>query len=103
MLGSNVYLIGVVGGLSHELMHWRGLQRSNKLPRYVYKVHYWVLTVLFALLGGVLAKLSGQATLLGAFLVGASAPAILAKGTLAFEAPKAGAAAGVGLGDWLRG
>ena len=76
-----VFVAGLVGGLLLEFLHWYGLRRDAKLPEYAAKPMYWILSVVMALVGGVLAELyfGSRAEAIVAVHVGLSAPIILQK------------------------
>lgn len=74
-----VLLVGAFGGLLGELLKWYGLRESPNLPAYLGSAFYWVVTLLFAGVGGVYAVLYGtddRNPLLVAN-IGLSAPLIL--------------------------
>lgn len=117
------FSIGCAGALSHEALRWIGLRTQCKLPVYMNKLHYWLLTLLLIVIGGIVAGLLGPASGAQAMAYGIAAPSILSrigslKGdteTLAGPAVEANshratrrkgrltAALGASLGDFLRG
>jgi hypothetical protein len=76
-----VFAVGVAGGVVAEVFHWWNLRLQTVLPDYVRRPFYWFLTVLMALLGGLVAILYfGQsADGILALHVGASTPLLLQK------------------------
>jgi len=78
-----VWLWGFLGGLAAEFLKWYNLRTSLAFPAYVRSPLYWLLTILMAVVGGVLATLyvedvvEGRQKLL-ALHIGVSAPLILA-------------------------
>lgn len=78
-----VWVWGFLGGLAAEFLQWYNLRTSLAFPAYLRSPLYWLLTVLMAIAGGVLATLyinnitEGRQRLL-AFHIGVSAPLILA-------------------------
>jgi hypothetical protein len=78
-----VWVWGFLGGLAAEFLRWYNLRTSLAFPAYVRSPVYWLLTVLMAVIGGVLATLyvedvaEGRQKLL-AVHIGVSAPLILA-------------------------
>ncbi len=77
-----VFIVGTIGGLVLELIHWWNLRRRNpKFPKYAKSIFYWVVTAGMAVVGGVLAVFyfGDQAEAIVALHVGISAPLILQK------------------------
>ena len=87
-----VFLVGTIGGALAELLKWFQLRENvpEKLPAYAKSPFYWIVTVLMALAGGLLAVVQGvdASNLLLALNIGLSAPLIL-KG-LAAVVPESG-------------
>lgn len=83
-----VLLVGFLGGIILELMHWYSLRRKPLFPDYARSLRYWVVTAAMAITGGILAVIyfgdRGDAIVI--LHVGLSAPLILQKltTTLAF-------------------
>ncbi len=73
------FLLGIIGGLMAEALKWYQLRESPTPPVYLKSVMYWVITVIMALVGGVLALIqnvpASQPIL--ALNIGISAPLIL--------------------------
>jgi hypothetical protein len=93
-----VLLFGVIGGALAEVLKWWQLHEDPTPPAYLKSVFYWGITLLMALVGGVLAlayKVDASEPLL-AINIGASAPLIL-KG-LASAVPPARPPAGQSFG-----
>jgi hypothetical protein len=76
-----IFLVGTVGGILLEILHWRGLLREGTLPDYAHNPFYWVVTALLALAGGLMAWLyfGSRAQGIVALHVGLSTPLILQK------------------------
>ncbi len=74
-----VFLLGIVGGLMAEVLKWYQLRESLTPPPYLKSIMYWVITVVMALVGGLLAVIQNvpptQPIL--ALNIGISAPLIL--------------------------
>jgi len=74
-----VFLLGIIGGLMAEVLKWYQLRESPTPPPYLKSVLYWVITVVMALVGGLLAVIqnvpASQPIL--ALNIGISAPLIL--------------------------
>ena len=79
---TEVFLVGTLGGVLLELVHWWNLRRRNpRFPRYAKSAFYWVVTLLMAVVGGALSVFyfGAQAEAIIALHVGVSAPLILQK------------------------
>ena len=77
-----VFLIGSLGGVLLELVHWWNLRRRNpRFPKYARAVGYWVITGLMAIAGGAVTVFyfGGQGEAIVALHVGISTPLILQK------------------------
>ncbi len=72
-----VFGYGVLGGALAELLKWYQMRESPTPPPYLGSKKYWVLTVLMALAGGLLAALQNVASPLLAINIGISAPLVL--------------------------
>jgi hypothetical protein len=74
-----VFGLGIVGGLLAEALKWYQLRESSSPPVYFKSPLYWVVTLLMALSGGVLAVVNngGSTSPLLALNIGISAPLIL--------------------------
>jgi len=72
-----VFGYGVLGGALAELLKWYQLRESPNTPPYLGSAKYWVLTVLMALAGGLLAAVQNVSNPLLAINIGISAPLIL--------------------------
>ena len=103
------FLAGAVGALLHEATRWVGFRTAGKLPAYLTKVHYWLLTLVLVGMGGLLAAYLAPDTGTQALYIGISAPAIISRiGQIVPEQIKlgdrsAGEPEETGLRDWLRG
>jgi hypothetical protein len=77
----SVGMIGCLGAVAAEALHWHGLRRRARLPTYLKSTFYWIVTVVMVLLGGFVAWLryGGDASALDAFATGLAAPIILQK------------------------
>ncbi len=83
-----VFGLGFLGGLIAEVFGWYKLRTSPNLPAYSKSLIYWGITLLFIIIGGLLASLYGT-TNVNAILavnIGASAPLLIA--ALLGTAPK---------------
>ena len=77
------FSVGCAGALCHEALRWIGLRTDDRLPDYLRKLHYWVLTGVLVLIGGALATVLAPTTLVQALWFGVAAPSILSRlGTL---------------------
>lgn len=72
-----IFGYGVLGGAFGELLKWYQLRESPSSPAYLGNLKYWILTVLMALAGGLLAALQNVSSPLLAINIGISAPLIL--------------------------
>lgn len=77
----SVFLMGCVGGMLSELLHWWGLRQSKKLPDYVASAFYWLVTICMIAAGGLLAWLyfGDNVDAIIALHVGISTPILLQK------------------------
>lgn len=75
----NTFLLGIFGGFLGELIKWYSLRESKNLPDYLKSYHYWVITVLIVISGGILAVLYGTDDKNAMLIVnvGISAPLLL--------------------------
>ncbi|HVT61807.1 MAG TPA: hypothetical protein VHR45_25845 [Thermoanaerobaculia bacterium] len=73
------FWIGSLGALLYEASRWIGLRFERKLPAYIYRLHYWLLTFLFIALGGVLSHFLEPTTNFQGLCIGLSAPSILSR------------------------
>lgn len=102
-----IFGYGVLGGALAELLKWYQMRESPTQPPYLGSLKYWVLTVLMALAGGLLAAVQNVTSPLLAINIGISAPLILK--ALAAVTPiqpaqaSAGQAAGPRLIDMIAG
>ena len=99
-----VFLVGSLGGCLLEIVHWWNLRRRNpRFPKYARSLFYWLVTVLMALSGGLLAVLyfGDQAEAIVALHVGISAPLILQKLASTMAEPGARAEVTSGLKDFI--
>lgn len=93
-LNWTVFLFGVIGGALAEVLKWWQLREVPNPPAYLKSVFYWVITLIMALIGGVLAlayNVDASKPLL-AINIGVSAPMIL-KGlasVIPVKSPEAG-------------
>ena len=74
-----IFALGIIGGLLAEVLKWYQLRESPTPPVYLKSAMYWVITVVMALVGGLLAVIQNvpvsQPIL--ALNIGISAPLIL--------------------------
>lgn len=95
---------GAAGGFIHEAARWVGLRQTLELPEYVKKLHYWLLTLLLVVMGGIVAVAFEPQDSWQAMIVGASAPALITRIVLSIRSknPVLGNDEDL-LGVWLRG
>lgn len=74
-----VFVIGCAGAFAHESLRWIGLRTEERLPAYLCKLHYWLLTIILVLLGGTLSTLLAPTTAVQALWFGIAAPSILSR------------------------
>ncbi len=76
-----VVAVGFLGGACNELVHWWRLRKKVGFPKYAASAKYWIITVLMAATGGILAFLyfGAQAEALIVFHVGISTPLLIEK------------------------
>jgi hypothetical protein len=101
-------LSGLIGGALYESSRWFGLKRRRVLPLYLWRLHYWLLTLLQVLSGGIAAGFLAPGGGLSGFLVGLAGPALLSRLGVVFLqslhlAPSFEARPDASLADWLRG
>ena len=98
-----VFLIGLFGGASSEILHWWGLREQSSFPDYARSIFYWVITLLMIGVGGGVAylQLGPGGESLPAFEIGLLTPMLLKK--LASQAPQAEGAQAAAQGATLRG
>lgn len=72
-----VFGYGVLGGALAELLKWYQMRESLTPPPYLGSRKYWILTVLMALAGGLLAVVQNVSSPLLAINIGISAPLVL--------------------------
>jgi hypothetical protein len=87
-----VFLVGFLGGVLLEIVHWYAVRKDGRLPDYAGNVQYWLASLVMALAGGGLAVLyfGSRAEGIVALHVGLSAPLILQKlSTTVAEVPGA--------------
>jgi hypothetical protein len=101
------FVAGLMGAALYEVSRWVGLSRRRTLPVYMFKLHYWILTIVQILAGAVAAAYltSGGAN---AFLVGLAGPSLLSRlGALVLEKAHLSADRGAefqaSAADWFRG
>ena len=74
-----IFVLGVIGGCLAEVLKWYQLRESPTPPDYLKSVMYWVITLVMALVGGLLVVIQNvpvsQPIL--AINIGISAPLIL--------------------------
>ncbi len=78
---SQVFLVGFLGGILLELIHWYNLRREDNFPEYIRSPFYWGVSMLMAAAGGFLAVLYFGSRAQGMIVlhVGLSAPLIIQK------------------------
>jgi hypothetical protein len=82
-LGSDISvgLVGCLGAIGAETLHWHGLRRRARLPPYLKSTFYWIVTFVMVLLGGFVAWLryGADGSALDVFATGLAAPIVLQK------------------------
>jgi hypothetical protein len=107
--GVDGMIAGAIGGVLYEASRWFGLSRKRVMPHYLWKLHYWVLTLLQVVAGGVTAGFLTPSGGLASFLVGLAGPALLSRlGALTLQSIHLGpasrmAAADASAQEWFRG
>jgi hypothetical protein len=99
--GAQVFAVATFGGVANEALHWWGLRYNPELPVFAKHWLYWVISIIFAVMGGALAfiQLGSSANALVAFQLGIAAPHILKK----LAAGDGGQPGAMGRGaDWKR-
>lgn len=76
-----VFLVGFLGGLLLEFMHWYNLRREDNFPSYVRSPFYWGLSLGMSTIGGLLALVyfGSRAQAIIVLHVGLSSPLIIQK------------------------
>lgn len=103
------FALGCGGALAHECLRWVGLRTQDKLPAYLSKLHYWLLTACLVLIGGGVSAFLGASDAAQALAFGIAAPAILSRlGAASSPEPELAASRHIGttdasLRDFLRG
>lgn len=75
-----IFALGLFGGMAVEALKWYKLRESVNFPKYRKSLFYWAITIVFIVIGGVLAwaySIVGSINALLAINVGASAPLII--------------------------
>jgi hypothetical protein len=101
-------LAGSVGGLVYEASRWVGFQRARSLPDYMYKLHYWLISLVLIAASGIAAAYWSPDGGLNGFLVGVAGPAFISRlGAIAPAEVHLAAAANArrspSLSAWFRG
>lgn len=89
---SEVFFVGILGGVLLELIHWWNLRRTNSsFPEYARSWFYWLVTIFMILAGGAVAVFyfGDQAEAIITLHVGISAPLILQKLSTSMAQPGA--------------
>jgi len=84
-----IFAFGCLGASFPECLRWYRLRERDKLPKYAKNPRYWMLTLLFIIIGGILSTIYGTMTIMTPFLavtIGASAPLIIS--TIAMTIPE---------------
>jgi len=74
-------LIGAIGGLACEVLHWYSLSRKSAAVKFSKSAVYWIATIAMILLGAAMPPLylQGTASALLCFHLGAATPVLLQK------------------------
>ena len=100
---AQVGVVGCLGALLLEAARWVALRNARRLPAYTRKLHYWLLSLLLVLLGGVLVAVLGASTTQQALAMGMAAPALISRmATLPAAKPQLGPSE-TPLREWFRG
>jgi hypothetical protein len=75
----HLLITGGLGALLHETSRWVGFRYDAKLPAYIYRIHYWLLSAVLVLMGALLAWILAPTTIPQALAIGISAPAIVSR------------------------
>ncbi|MBY2967489.1 hypothetical protein E0H64_13965 [Rhizobium leguminosarum bv. viciae] len=105
LVASHVFIFGCLGAVCLEILHWWGLRFNSNLPAYAFRPFYWIVTLAFIVIGGLVAvvQLGQSAEPVVAFQIGVAAPHILQK-LAANTMHKTGSqGAAPSLADFLRG
>ena len=101
-----VFLVGFLGGVILELMHWYNIYKSpmGTFPIYSKSVGYWIITGAMAVTGGLLTMFyfGSQADAIVALHVGLSTPLILQKLTTTIATVSGAKGVGAGFLDFFR-
>jgi hypothetical protein len=76
-----VFAVGFSGGVLLELLHWYNIYRTPESPNYARSPKYWIVTLLMAVAGGLVALFyfGARTEAIIALHVGLSTPLILQK------------------------
>lgn len=55
------------------------MRYERKLPAYMYRIHYWILTLIFIAIGGTLSYFLRPETALQGLCIGIAAPSIISR------------------------
>lgn len=104
MSALQVFLVGTAGGVLLEFLHWYGLRREGTFPDYARRPFYWIISVIMALAGGVLAWVyfGSRAEGVLALHIGLSTPLLLQKLTTTVAHTPGGKGNGPGLLKFFR-
>jgi uncharacterized membrane protein len=78
-LSVTALVYGLIGAAMFEMSRWVGLKTQSRLPRYMYKLHFWLLTVVQIALGGLVAGFFSRGGAIDALLVGLAGPAVISR------------------------
>ena len=100
----DVFLMGFMGGMILEITHWYNIRKRGRLPKYAQSIKYWIITLVMASAGGLLAVLyfGNRAEGIIALHVGLSAPLILQKLTTTLANVSGGKSNEVGILDFFK-
>ena len=99
-----VFLVGFLGGVILELMHWYNIKEKETYPISLKSVWYWIITVAMAVTGGLLTMLyfGSRADGIVALHVGLSTPLILQKLTTTIATVPGAKGGGASILDFFR-
>jgi hypothetical protein len=98
---------GATGSLLFEATRWGALRTRDRLPRYAWKLHYWILSAVLISVGGITAAVFTPGSLQATVAIGISAPAIVTQIARTFpqlfRRLTLGAQENASLEEWIQG
>lgn len=101
----SVFLVGLFGGATAEIVHWYGLRTNPRFPEYKASPSYWIITLLMVFVAGAFTWLNfgNNAQALTAFQIGLLTPLILQKAIAAGAGPETARSPRANWIDFFRG